>query len=166
VSPYRWKTPGLLARLVHRVGYRGFILLTLAVVDFAYGRTFVWTDDPGARITNSYLVNAIPIADHVAGQWLWLTAWWGTGLFCLVNAFRRNDHWGYGMAVALKILYVGAIVLAGERGMPNATTRLIVWTWIAVMVFVEARRGEPGRDIGAVARDLDTGGIPRVTNGD
>lgn len=142
----------------HRIGYRGSTLLLLAAVDCAYGRTFIRGDE-SQEIANRYLYQSLPFSDPRVSQWAWALAWWITGLFCLVNAFRRDDRWGYGMAVALKVAYVLAILYGGTLGMPNASTRSIVWTFIAAWVFIEARRAEPRRDIGEVARDMESGEV-------
>jgi hypothetical protein len=156
------RAPEAVRRLARRVGYRGAFLLMLALVDFSYGRTFLWTEDPGARASNDYLVEVVPVADQDAARWLWALAWWITGMFCLVNAFRRNDRWGFGMAAALKVVYVGAIVIAGGHGMPNATIRGVVWGFFLCLVLLESRRPEPGRDIAVIAEELDTGEVPRA----
>jgi branched-subunit amino acid ABC-type transport system permease component len=158
----RRRSPTVVRRLTHRVGFRGMTLLLLAAVDFAYGRTFI-QPDPGQQVVNDYLSAAIPFAGPEVSRWAWAIAWWITGLFCLVNAFRREDRWGYGMAIALKVAYIVAIVSGGLNGMPNSTVRGIVWGFITAWVVVEARRAEPHRDIGAVAREMEeTGDLPRV----
>lgn len=147
---------------MHRIGYRGTTLLLLAAIDFAYGLTFIRTD-PSQRLVNRYLEEAIPFATNQTSAGIWLVLWWTTGLFCLVNAFRRADRWGYAAAVMLKVAYVAAVVNAGVHGMPNATTRGVVWGFIAAWVMVEARRAEPHRDIGELAREMEeTGDIPRL----
>lgn len=152
--------------LGRRIGFRGATLLLLALVDFAYARTFIHPD-PGQEIANRYLSAAMPFSDPAISRWTWALAWWITGLFCLVNAFRRNDRWGYGMAVALKVAYVLAILYGGTLGMPNASTRGVVWTFIAAWVLIESRRAEPHRDIGEVAREMEeTGEIPKPEGGD
>lgn len=160
---YQFRSPGLVVRLARRVGRRGYFLLTLALVDFAYGQTFVWPADPGQRITNGYLIRLVPFVNAEAAPWFWALAWWITGLFCLVNAFRRADRWGYGMAVGLKIVYIGACLVAATEGMPNGTTRAIVWIFIASAVFLISTWPEAHRDIRTVAREMEESGeIPRV----
>jgi hypothetical protein len=160
---YRFKTPGLVVALARRIGRRGYFLLTLALVDFAYGRTFVWPADPGARVVNGYLTELVPFAADGAAAWVWMMAWWVVGAFCLVNAFRREDRWGYGMAVGIKIIYVGALTVAASEGMPNGTTRALVWMFIASAVFLISTWPEARRDIQDVAAEMErTGELPRV----
>lgn len=158
----RWRLPAVARRLVRRIGYRGATLLTLVVLDLAIGRTFV-APDPAQREVNAYLAAAIPSSDPKIVAWAWAWAWWITGLFCLVNAFRREDRWGYGMAIALKVAYVVAVVNGGINGMPGSTTRALVWGCIAAWLVLEARRAEPHRDIGEMAREMEqTGELPPV----
>jgi hypothetical protein len=160
---YRFRSPGLVMALVRRIGRRGYFLLTLAAVDAAYGQTFVWPKDPNQRAVNQYLINLVPFLEDGAAAWAWALAWWITGAFCLVNAFRREDRWGYGMAVGLKIIYVGACLVAASEGMPNGTTRAIVWIFIASAVFLISTWPEAHRDIRTVAREMEESGeIPRV----
>jgi len=159
IRPLRLPDP--IRHLAHRVGFRGYFLLMLAVVDFAYGMTFLRPDEAGQAITNRYLAEALPVDNLTAAAWIWACAWWVTGLICLVNAFRREDFWGYAAALALKVAYLTAVGYGALHGMPNATTRLIVWGFIAGLVVAEARRPEPTRDIFTVSRELDqTGGLP------
>jgi hypothetical protein len=166
VSSYRWRSPAVVRRLFRRIGFRGIDLLLLAAVDFAYGLSFVHPSDPGQRIVNGYLAAAIPFDDVALSMWTWAFMWWLTGAFCLVNAFRREDRWGYGMAIALKVGYVTAILYGNQHGMPNGTTRAIVWIFITGWVVAAARRAEPHRDIREVARELEeTGDIPRYDGG-
>jgi hypothetical protein len=158
----RWRTPVFAKRLTHRVGFRGTDLLMLAAVDFAYGHTFI-SPDPGQQVTNGYLAAAIPFRDHEMSMWAWAFMWWITGAFCLINAFRREDQWGYGMAIALKVAFVTAILYGSAHGMPGASTRAIVWVFVTGWVVAAARRAEPRRDIVVVARELEeTGELPRV----
>lgn len=163
--PRRWvnwvMSRGPVARITHRIGFRGTTLLLLAVIDFAYGRTFV-DPDPGQAIANRYLAEAIPFAAQEVSMWAWACAWWATGLTCLVCAFVRRDWLGYGAAIALKVAFVIATMFGAAHGMPNSTTRIAVWSVIAAWAFVEARRPEPQRDIGEVAREMEeTGEIPK-----
>lgn len=152
---------GWLARMAHRVGFRGTTLLLLAAVDFAYGRTFI-DPDPSSAAVRSYFTDLIPFATQAVSVWVWACAWWVTGLVCLVTAFLHRDWLGYGMSFALYVAYVATILFAGAQGLPSATTRGIVWSFVAAWVFVEARRPEPQRDIGEVAREMEeTGEIPK-----
>lgn len=152
-------------RLGNRIGFRGATLLLLAVVDFAYGRTFI-APDPGQVSVNRYLAQSIPWADPGTAMWVWACLWWAVGAACLVGAFLHFDWWAYGAAVSLKGAYIAAIIIGGTKGMPNSTARSIVWGGIACWVLIEAFRAEPHRDIREVVRDMDESGeIPKVTGG-
>lgn len=145
---------GPIARVTHRIGYRGTTLLLLAFVDLAYGRTFI-DPDPGQEQVIRYFAAVLP-------PWAWAGGWWLTGVACLVSAFIRRDLVGYGLSFALYVGYVAATLFGGAHGMPNAATRGTVWGFVALWVFVEARRPEPQRDIGEVAREMEeTGEIPK-----
>lgn len=152
-----------MCRLRHRIGRRGYFLLTLAAVDFAFGYRFIVPDSVGQAMQNRWLAEIVPVHDHEVSLWIWALSWWMTGCFCLVNAFRRQDAWGYGMAFSLKVAFVAANWLAGSQGMPGSTTRVLVWSFIASAVLVIAKWPEPRYSFPEVAQELEnTGEIRRI----
>jgi hypothetical protein len=61
---YHWKTPNLIRRLIHRVGFRGYFLATLALVDIFQGLNFI---HPGS------VVHGMPDGPRRVVIWAWIT---------------------------------------------------------------------------------------------
>lgn len=153
--------------LKHQVGRRGYFLLTLAVVDFAYGWMIVFPDTPAQRAQNVWLAEVIPGLDTGPSLWVWAIGWWVTGAFCLVNAFRKDDRLGYGVAFSLKVAWTAANAVAGFGGMPGSATRCLVWGFFASCVLVIAKWPEPRNSLPEIVREIEQSGeIPRVGRAD
>jgi hypothetical protein len=165
VSLYRFRLPRAIRSLRHRVGFRGYFLLTLGVVDIAMGLSFIRPGSPGIAVSNSYLAAAIPFHDLALSNWTWAFAWWLVAAFCFVNAFKvGRDHWGFGMAVAIKVAYVVASIYAVQHGQPDGWRRVIVWSFITSSVWVMSRWPEPARTLAELNREIEeTGDIPGIT---
>jgi hypothetical protein len=145
---YHWKTPNLIRRLIHRVGFRGYFLATLALVDIFQGLNFIHPGSVVQAASNAYLADAIPFHEEETSVWTWAFAWWLTAAFCLVNAFRTTrDHWGFLAAIIIKVAYVVSLIYGSMHGMPDGPRRVVIWAWITTAVWVMSRLPEPPWDL-------------------
>jgi hypothetical protein len=145
-----------LRRLRHRIGFRGYFLLTLALVDVFAGLAFVRPASVASAETNNYLAKAIPFNDVNLANWTWAFAWWLVAAFCIVNAFKtERDHWGFGMAVAIKVAYVVTLVYATQHGMPDGWRRVVIWSFVASSVWVMSRWPEPARPLAVLIQEIE-----------
>lgn len=158
----------ILRRLRHRVGFRGYFLLTLAAVDIFNGLAFVAPAGSVSAETNRYLAAAIPFDDVNLSNWTWAFAWWLVAAFCIVNAFKKgSDHWGFGPAIAIKVAYVVTFVYAAQHGLADGWRRVVIWSFVASSVWVMSRWPEPPRPIAVIAKEMDeTAEIQRIRDGD
>lgn len=155
------------AVLRHRVGRRGFFLLTLAVVDFIYGRSLVYPETEAQALSNRWLADVIPGLGQQESLWLWAITWWVVGALCAINSLLRSDVWAYSAAFALKVAWVAANAVAGLSGMPGAINRCLVWGFIAACVLMIASWPEPRNSLPEVFRDIEQSGeIPRMGSDD
>jgi hypothetical protein len=144
----RWKTPSVPRRLRRRVGFRGYFLATLAIVDVFQGLNFIHPGSTGQALSNTYLADAIPFRNIEMSNWTWAFAWWLTAAFCLYNAFKRcKDHWGFIAAITIKVAYVVSLVYATMHDMPDGPRRIAIWAWITTAVWVMSRLPEPPYDL-------------------
>lgn len=151
-------------RLMHRVGRRGYFLFMLGVVDVSYGYRMVFPESQAQSISNRYLAEVLWLHSERASLWVWAGLWWATALACFVNAFRRVDLTGFGMAFALKVIWLAANLIAGFHGMPGAYSRCVVWGFIASAVLVVAKWPEPRNSLPEVVAELESTGeiaLPR-----
>ena len=140
----RWTPPRPLRTLIHRIGFRGYFLLTLAVVDVFQGLNFVQPGNPGQAQTNRYVGAAVPFDNPDTANWTWALAWWVVAAFCVYNAFKTTrDHWAFLMAIFIKVAYVTAMVYGSMHGMIDGPRRIVVWAWFASTVWVMSRLPEP-----------------------
>lgn len=138
------RLPRPIRRLQHRIGYRGFFLITLGIVDTFQGWNFIEPGNPGQAVSNAYLARAIAFDDLEWSNWTWAVIWWIVAAFCFYNAFKKQrDHWGFLAAIFVKVFYVVALIYATSNGMSDGPRRIAVWTWFAITVWIMSRLPEP-----------------------
>jgi hypothetical protein len=164
---YRWKTPRLFRRLVRRVGFRGYFLLTLGIVDVFQGINFIRPGSPGQARSNAYLADAIPFHNPDTSNWTWAFAWWIVALFCFYNAFKKcRDHWGFIMGISIKVAYVVSLIYGTTHGMLDGPRRIAVWAWITTAVWVMSRLPEPPWTLIDFNEEMEhSGEIPKIRGG-
>lgn len=122
-------------RIIRRIGRRGYFLLTLCAVDILVGWNFLYPDSESRALQNARMAEIIPLDSSSASQAVWAVLWWITAGFCLVNAFRREDRWGFGAAVALKVLWSATYVFSAiEYSQSTGYVGAAIWVWIATLV--------------------------------
>lgn len=139
--PQRLPLP--LRRLARQVGFRGYVLFTLALVCGFYGWSLIDPQDAARSAQSAYIAHAVPIDGVHTTMVIWAIAWWVTCAFCAVNAFRTEDRWGYGAVTSLMFAWAVTNLLAACDGMPNGWSRAVVWGWVASMVFAISFWPEP-----------------------
>jgi hypothetical protein len=140
----RRQLPAPVRHFIHRIGFRGYFLATLAFVDVTQGFNFISPGSGAQAASNAYLADAIPFHEERTSLWVWAFAWWLTAAFCIVNAFRTTrDHWGFLAAIIIKVAYVVTLIYGSMHGMPDGTRRVIIWAWITTAVWVMSRLPEP-----------------------
>ncbi len=144
------------------MGRRGYFLLTLALVCATYGWAFVDSSDPVRKAQNAYLAQVIPIDSVTTSWWVWAVLWWVTGLVCLVDAFRTDDHLAYGLVASLMAAWAVTNGWAALEGMPNGVTRAIVWAFIASAVLVISTWPEQLK----LLQELSAGEVPEPDAGE
>lgn len=155
------RKPAWLCRLMVRVGNRGQFLLLMGLLDVFIGYDFLHPSNAATALNNSYIARAIPIESYEASVWVWAFGWWMVAAFCIVNAFKHDDHWGFGMAISIKVAYVVAALFAVQAGLPNASRLIVIWSVIAAIVWRIARWPEPSRPIEELAAEIEaTGEVP------
>lgn len=163
------KWPVWLKRLRRRVGFRGYFLATLAVVDVFQGFNFVRPGSLGQALSNAYLADAIPFPDLYVSLWIWAALWWTVAVICFYNAFKKcRDHWGFIAAITIKVAYVVTLIYATTNGMPDGPRRVAIWAWITTAVWVMSRLPEPPYDLIGLDEEYErerTGEIPTIGEG-
>ncbi len=130
-----------LHRLNVRVGFRGVILLFLAMLDLVSAYRFV-RPDPAvlSTPTNIYLASILPL-------WVWAIPWAVTGAICLVQAFAVRDRLAFAAAAALKILWAMVTTCGGFAGViPQAYWGTTIWVALAGVVMRISGWPEPTED--------------------
>ncbi len=127
-----------LRRLNVAVGFRGVILLFLALLDLASAYRLVRPDPEVLRTpTNIYLASILPL-------WIWAVPWAVTGVICLVQAFTRRDRIAFGAAVGLKVGWAVITMCGGLAGViPQAYWGTIIWVAVAGVVLRVSGWPEP-----------------------
>lgn len=114
------------------VGYRGEVLLILALLDFCYGLVLLAGRPPAATI-----------ATQVMPASAWGTAWLVTALLCLIGALSPSDRWVYAICVLLKCLWAGMILAySAQHGSPGSWESAVVWLGLAALVLHASIRPE------------------------
>ncbi len=126
-------------KLIHRIGYRGGSLLMFALVDFAFGFSYLFPAPAQKRSPG------IQFLQSVAPLWLWGALWTAAGVVCLVNAFKIHDRIGFAAAIGIKVLwglvyFVGVIV-----GVDRAWLSVALWLCLAGFVALISNWPEPTR---------------------
>lgn len=159
-------TGGKLHALRICIGWRGFFLLVIGLFDFVFG----WTRllHPDADIAASQQLRLIgelfPWLSHEATLLTWGYLWWITGVICVIHAFRRDDMWGYGSAMGIKMSWIGANAWAWYHGLVGGAGTVSTWVFMLILVTGLALRPESVRT--DVLIDENTGSIPRIPRED
>lgn len=131
----------LAKRLVFRIGRRGAFLLFLSMVELTYAVSLLFpTDDSRQTVTFRYIVEVLP-------PWVWAVLWGGSGIVCLVFAFRKWDAPGY-MAAMFLMTFWALIFLLGwmfagvERGYLSAA----IWGAFGAVTWLIGGWPEPARE--------------------
>lgn len=113
-----------------RVGHRGRILLILAVVDIAYGFSFI---GPSA---DALALSTTAWRQHFAPLWVWGAGWLVVAAVLIVSAFLLNDAIGYAAAIAWKILWALTTLASWAfGGVDRGWLGSVVWLVVAAMVW-------------------------------
>lgn len=139
------KAPAWSHTLLRRVGHRGGALLVFGAFDFVYGWTRLINPDPLTRASEQLQVisHLFPFLtpDSTLTTWGWM--WWLAGAFCIVNAFRIDDRWGYGMAIGIKISWLGANAYVWSQGVAGGGSATATWLFVLALCSLLAFRAEP-----------------------
>jgi hypothetical protein len=150
----------------HRVGHRGAVLLGLGVFDLLYGYTKMINPDEVSRNSQQLrlLAEVFPLGSDRAAIVTWGLLWWLAGAFCLVNAFRHEDRWGYGAAIGIKISWLLGNAYAWSQGLIGGGSTLATWSLVLYFAVVSALRAEPTPELDDLIHELEshTGEVPRV----
>lgn len=135
--------------LLRRIGHRGGALLVFGVFDFVYGWARLIHPDPEARASQQLQVisHLFPFLtpDQTLATWGWI--WWLAGAFCIVNAFKIDDRWGYGMAIGIKLSWLCANVYAWSQGVIGGGSSTATWLFVLILCMLLAFRAEPITEI-------------------
>jgi hypothetical protein len=157
---------GRLERLRIIIGWRGFFLLAIGIFDLVWGWTRLIHPDP--VIASSQQLQLIgqlfSFIDGPKTILTWGYLWWLTGVICIIHAFRRDDMWGYGAAMGIKVSWIGANWFAWKHGLVGGGGTVAIWTFILIVVTGLAWRPETVRTDALV--DSQTGEIPRIQRED
>jgi hypothetical protein len=131
-------------RLRELVGWRGYFLLCFGSFDLVYGWTKLIHPDPTARDSQQlHLIGQLfPWLDSERTLLTWGYLWWAVGIICLVNAFRKDDQWGYGSAIGIKVTWIGANSWAWAHGLIGGGANVAIWVFILAVAIGCALRPE------------------------
>jgi hypothetical protein len=121
-----------------RLGFRGIFLLGLACLDLFYGLSFI-APDAATRETAAF-----EWRDRIMPTQAWGAIWIGAGLILVLNAFLRQDRFGYGLAIAIKLGWAflcGVSWLTGD--VHNGWVAMVIWGVFGWVTISESLRGEP-----------------------
>jgi hypothetical protein len=130
-------------RFPHRIGFRGFFLASLAILYVFQGLNFIFPGGTAQAAANVYLADAVPFPEYETSIWTWAFAWWLAAAFCIVNAVRTRDYWGFLAALVIQVAYVVTLIYGTLHGMPDGPRLLVIWAWITVAVWLMSRLPEP-----------------------
>ena len=121
--------------MVKLVGYRGAVLLFLAILDFLYGYSLI--ADPSVPLLHINLV--IPL--HV-----WFYVWIGIGVFLLTGVLTKYDRIHFALAVFLKSAWASAwLYVFIFQHFPRAWISVIIWATFAILIIIISFWPEPIR---------------------
>lgn len=133
----------LATRLTHlrrQTGRRGAALLVFAFVDFALAWSLI--DPANAAVTAaqpSYRAMA-----EVAPLAFWGWVWVAVGFVCLAAALARDDRFGFGVAIGIKVVWSGCFVASWlAYDVPRAWVGAALWGVVAALVYLIAGWPEP-----------------------
>lgn len=113
-------------RLWRRLGRRGVVLLFLALLDMLYPIGLAGQPAPARA---GY--------ELIAPWQVWAGVWAVTGVLCGVGAFVVRDRVAFAAAVAVKILWGTASLVAWVWGLsPRGWLSALVWLAFAAMIAV------------------------------
>lgn len=144
----------------HRIGFRGALLLVLGFFDLWYAATkMIWPDPVAANSQqNQLLAQVFPLDNMRTSMIAWGYLWVLAGLVLIVNAFRRDDRWGYATAIGIKLSWVGGNIYAWVHGLVGGGSTVGLWCVITGMIVIESLRPEPSPEVEAFLRDMRRAG--------
>lgn len=140
------------------IGYRGAVLLILAVVDLIYGGFL--TSPPAEQLATSQF----RWRDCILPTQAWGIIWVTVGVVLLASAFLQQDRVGYSLAIGIKVGWAVLAACSALSGQVHgAWVSVAVWGAFAVLTMIEASRPEPIRshDITIIDPDSDSEGDER-----
>jgi hypothetical protein len=152
-----------LCKVRHSVGHRGAALLGFGIFDLVYGWTKMIHPDPiSAQSQQMRLLGDLfpwwPSHITIMG---WGYLWWVVGAMCIANAFRRDDRWGYGAAIGIKVSWIVANVWAWSQGLIGGGATVATWGFVLYVTMILAIRPEADPQLDQWL-DQHTGEIPRI----
>jgi hypothetical protein len=143
-----------------RVGLRGTFLLLVAGFDLVYGWTRMIHPDPTFRAGRQYqlLSQIFPLDSTEASMTVWGMLWWFVAVIAGVSAFKKNDRWGFGAAIGIKVSWLFGNVYAWANGLDGGGGLVAVWVFVlaATILFSCISEASPAMD--KLADDVhDTG---------
>ncbi|WP_327088528.1 hypothetical protein OIE66_40470 [Nonomuraea sp. NBC_01738] len=130
-----------LRALNHRIGYRGSVLLFLALWCGGNASRLAWPP-PEARGTSTlvYLSTIAPLP-------VLAVPWALVAILCLVQAFMRADWLAFTALAGLLMIWAVVYLVGGARGViPQATWAVIIQIVVAGLVVKISRWPEPHRE--------------------
>lgn len=127
-------------KLWHRIGRRGATLLLFSMVDvtIAYSMLSV----PTALANSTYLGHRLIFPLHV-----WAYIWLGAAAVLFINAFRKDDRIGFGVAMGIKMLWAcGFLTSFFLFNVPRAIIGACMWGLFAGWLFLVAGWPEAAKD--------------------
>lgn len=125
-----------MCRVRARVGYRGAVLLLLAMIDFVYGGTML----PGVTsVSGTYRY-----ADTILPLPLWGAGWVAVGVVCVVQALQSRDYIAFAAAQLIKVMWATVGIAGWLTGqIPYGQLTSVIWVGAAGIVLVVSRWSEP-----------------------
>jgi hypothetical protein len=121
-----------------RLGYRGAILLILAVIDIIYGSFLINPTEEQQRSTQFIW------RDHIMSTQWWGAVWYGVAAVLIVSAFLRQDRVGYAVAIMLKVGWAFIAAIAGVCGHAQGAWQTVaIFGGFAALTITESGRSEP-----------------------
>ena len=121
--------------LIHKAGYRGAVLLFLAMLDILYGYSLI--ADPSAPL--SYLNLVLPL--HV-----WFYLWVGIGVFLLTGVLTRYDRIHFALSAFLKAAWASAwLYVLIYQHFPRSWISVVIWAAFAILTVIISFWPEPLR---------------------
>jgi hypothetical protein len=128
-------------KFFYHLGYRGFVLASLANFDFLWA--WSWIDPDAAKLAKSSLPYHVIV--HVAPLWLWGVTLLAIGLICGVQAWMDTDWPAWTMAIAIKMVLATLTIAAWPVAGVQVVRPALIWITLATLIFGLSRWPEPPR---------------------